>query len=126
MSNLTERVRDNLLHFHLWTEVEEVPKQLNWKDDRIINILVGRPPHKLSNDDDEEQEGDCKRAKKEYILPVEMSMYKEGYLTLELLDKIFDDLCAASTQRLLLGIVNDDGTVLYYFAHKGIYKPKKN
>ncbi|KAL3232772.1 tRNA-splicing endonuclease subunit SEN15 [Nakaseomyces bracarensis] len=126
MNSLTDRVRQNLVHFHQWTSVELVPRSLPWKNDRLIQVLTGRPPNKLSNDDQEEEINGQNRPLMEHILPVEMSQYKEGYLTLECMDKIFNELCPNDLNRILLAIVNDDGTVLYYFAHKGIYKPKRN
>ena len=47
-------------------------------------------------------------------------------LTIECLDRIFAELCDTSTKRILLAIVNDDGTTVFYYVHKGIHKPKKN
>lgn len=126
MNSLTERVRQNLVHFHQWNTVELTPNSLPWKNDRLIQVLTGRPPNKLSNDDQEQEVDGRKIPQIEYILPVEMSQYKEGYLTIECMDQVFEKLCPSDLNRILLAIVNDDGTVLYYFAHKGIYKPKRN
>ncbi|CCD23707.1 Sen15p NDAI_0C00460 [Naumovozyma dairenensis CBS 421] len=116
-SEIEELVRNNLLQFHLWTEVTVATETLSWKESNI-RLLTGRPPHKLSNDDED--------VMTEYVLPVEMSQYKTSYLTLEFLDKIFDNLCPENTKRLTLAIINDDGTTVFYFVYKGIHKPKKN
>lgn len=111
--------RRNLVHYQLWNEVEVRESCLDWKGDRI-RLLTGIPPRKLSNDDVESD------IEKEFVLPVDMSQYKEGYLTLECVDKIFENLCDPETKRIVLAIVNDDGTIVFYFMYKGIHKPKRN
>lgn len=113
-------VRNNLLHSQLWNEVHVSDKSVLWKD-RTIKLISGKPPTQLSNDD--ENEGVINT---EYVLPVEMSQYKDGYLTLECLDSVFNLLCSPTAKRLTLGIVNSDGTVVFYFVYKGIRKPKRN
>lgn len=118
--NIVTLVRNNLLHYQLWNEVHVSDETLLWKD-RKIKLISGKPPSKLSNDD--ENEGVINT---EYVLPVEMSQYKVGYLTLECLDTVFNMLCDPAAKRLTLAIVNSDGTVVFYFVYKGIHKPKRN
>ncbi|CAR21541.1 Sen15p [Lachancea thermotolerans CBS 6340] len=108
--HIIKLVRNNLVHQQLWDDVEEAKLE-----DTDAWVLRGLPPHKLSNDDPQLDH--------EWILPIELSQYKPGKLTLELMDKIFSEL---KCRRVTLGIVNDDGTVVYYFIYKGLHKPKRN
>ncbi|SCU79521.1 LAFA_0B03686g1_1 [Lachancea sp. 'fantastica'] len=105
-----ELVTTNLAHQQLWDAVQA--KKLSNLDIWVVN---GVPPHKLSNDDLE--------LGNEWFLPLELQQYSRGSLTLELADQIFAEL---KCRRIILGIVNDDGTVVYYFMYKGLHKPKKN
>ncbi|AMD20889.1 HDR147Wp [Eremothecium sinecaudum] len=111
MDGLVRLVRDNLVYYHLWTNVKALPI-------RAGHVLGGLPPSQLSNDDSE--------ITTEYVYPVQLKQYKSGNLTLQLLDEIFVDLQDVSCKRIILGIVNDDGTVVYYTVYKGLHKPKKN
>lgn len=110
-------VKDNLSYFQYWTDVQLEDKILPWKGTGL-RLVSGTPPNKLSNDDPEIQ--------KEYILPVNMTQHKEEFITLECLDLVFEKLCDKDTKRIILGIVNSDGTIVYYFIYNGIHKPKKN
>lgn len=110
-------VKDNLSYFQYWTDVQLEDKILPWKG-TDLRLVSGIPPNKLSNDDPEIQ--------KEYILPVNMTQHKEEFITLECLDLVFEKLCDKDTKRIILGIVNSDGTIVYYFIYNGIHKPKKN
>ncbi|CEP62791.1 Sen15p LALA0_S06e03928g [Lachancea lanzarotensis] len=108
-----ELVTSNLTHQQLWDAVKA--HKLSNSVNSDIWVVNGCPPHKLSNDDVE--------LTNEWILPVELQQYDRGSLTLELADQIFAEL---RCRRIILGIVNDDGTVVYYFMYKGLHKPKKN
>ncbi|SCW03903.1 LAFE_0H01574g1_1 [Lachancea fermentati] len=109
-SEIISLVRNNLVHQQLWTDVD----QHELVADQLY-VFSGLPPNKLSNDD----ELLCK----EWVIPVELSQYRPGLLTLEVLQSIFDKI---KCKRLTLGITNDDGTVVYYFVYKGLHKPKQN
>ncbi|CCE90847.1 Sen15p TDEL_0B07180 [Torulaspora delbrueckii] len=111
-------VRNNLAHYQLWADVVISDRTMAWRDQTLC-LITGRPTQKLSHDDEDE-------IATEYVLPVEMSQYKGGYVTLECLDKVFDQLCPTTAKRLTLAIVNDDGTVAFYFVYKGLHKPKRN
>lgn len=110
-------VRENLAYFQFWTEVKLEERSLTWRGTQL-RLVSGIPPNKLSNDDPEIQ--------REYILPVNMTQYKEEFITLECLDLIFEQLCGSETKRIIFGIVNSDGTVVFYLVYKGLHKPKKN
>lgn len=111
-------VKNNLAHYQLWTDVKVSDQAINWRG-HTLRLITGRPSQKLSHDDEDE-------IATEYVLPVEMSQYKDGYVTLECLDKVFDQLCPLRAKRVTLAIVNDDGTVVFYFIYKGLHKPKRN
>lgn len=126
IADILSLVKNNLLYFQMWTEMEVLPDVLPWKGNRL-NLLRGRPPHKLSNDTDTEDENSSPSAQPtEFILPISMSQYRENFLTLECLSKVFTHLRSPSTERVLLAIINDDGTIVYYFIYKGVRKPKRN
>ena len=141
MTALTDRelmeamVLDSLVHFHSWTNVRIGEKSLKWEGGNI-RLLSGTPPHRLSNDDNDtialgSSSGNVDSTTTtdsaiEYILPVSMTQYKNEHITLECMDLIFERLCDAKTKRLVLAIINDDGTIVFYFIYKGIHKPRKN
>ncbi|CCF57395.1 hypothetical protein KAFR_0C04040 [Kazachstania africana CBS 2517] len=112
-------VQTNLLHFQKWKNVEVQDRSLSWKD-RKIKLLKGSPPQS-SSEDNLDENGTIE----EYILPVSLSQYNEQYLTLECLDEVYKQLCDPFTERLLLAIVNDDGTIVFYYIYKGIHGPGK-
>ncbi|CAI4670402.1 BHH_G0040920.mRNA.1.CDS.1 [Saccharomyces cerevisiae] len=125
-TDIISLVKNNLLYFQMWTEVEILQDDLSWKGNSL-RLLRGRPPHKLSNDVDTEHENSLSSPRPlEFILPINMSQYKENFLTLECLSQTFTHLCNPSTERILLAIINDDGTIVYYFVYKGVRKPKRN
>ena len=110
----------------MWTEVEILQESFSWRGSNL-HLLKGRPPHKLSNDTDTEDDDMLSSSQSlEFILPINMSQYKENFLTLECLSQIFSQFCSPSTERILLAIINDDGTIVYYFIYKGVRKPKRN
>lgn len=116
---IEKMVKENLSYFQEWSDVKLEEKSLVWRGSNL-RVVSGVPPNKLSNDDS----GDS--IMREYILPVNMTQYKEDFITLECLDLIFDQLCVKDTKRIILGIVNSDGTTIFYFVYKGLHKPKKN
>ncbi|CAI1632200.1 hypothetical protein SEUBUCD646_0M01980 [Saccharomyces eubayanus] len=126
-TDIISLVKNNLLYFQMWTEVELLQDVLPWKEN-TLSLLKGRPPHKLSNDTEDTvgDHGMSPVQQTEFILPINMSQYKENFLTLECLSQVFTQLCDSVTERILLAIINDDGTIVYYFVYKGVRKPKRN
>jgi tRNA-splicing endonuclease subunit Sen15 len=67
-------------------------------------------------------------AELEWVLPTNLN----ENITLEFLATIFDSMERAETlrpgrsKRLMLAVVHDDSTVVYYFVHDGIVKPRQN
>ncbi|GAV54316.1 hypothetical protein ZYGR_0AL00480 [Zygosaccharomyces rouxii] len=115
-------VWNNLAYAQLWEHLRARDEQVEWQD-QTLRIIEGKPPHKLSNDDDGREEHESGI---EYVLPIEMSQYKAGKLTFKCLDLIFDQLCPPDVKRITLALANSDGTVMFYFVYKGIHKPKRN
>ncbi|BAO41475.1 tRNA-splicing endonuclease subunit SEN15 [Kluyveromyces marxianus] len=115
-SILCDEVYKNLLYQQLWTEVEV-------KRYGEVDIVCGKPSHRLTNDDADDE--DMLLEGKEYVYPLQMHQYKGSGLTIEVLGRLFSQL-PEKLKRLTLGIVNDDGTIVYYFVYKGVRKPKKN
>ncbi|CEP21239.1 unnamed protein product [Cyberlindnera jadinii] len=109
------QVKQNLLFYSLWTDVKEVPLKEE-------TVLSGIPKNHLLGDDEEEgnQGGVPAPIKPEFVLPIMLG----EQLTPSRLSTVFEQL--HSPKRLVAGVVNDDGTVVYYIVHNGIAKPKKN
>lgn len=107
------QVSINLQHFHLWTDV--ACKPIKTSNDKILCVINGIPPNELPG-------GEAHT--KEWILPVTISTK----ITLHHLDEVFssiESLCNTRPKRILIGIVHTDGTVVYYFIHDGIVKPRR-
>lgn len=115
-------VWNNLAYAQLWEELKSIDEQAEWMGHKL-QVIEGKPPHKLSND--EGNEGINENGV-EYVIPMEMSQYKAGILTFQCLDLIFDRLCPSNAKRLTLALASSDGTVMFYFVYKGIHKPKRN
>lgn len=114
-SSLAGEVQTNLVHYNLWTEVKEHGITVNG-----INtaILSGLPPAKLDSTDAANT--------REWVIPKLVSL-KE--LPLEEINVWFEQLALLSgsrPKRVTVGLVNDDATIVYYFVHDGIVKPRKN
>ena len=126
-------VRTNLVQFQLWLNVSIEDRWLDWQGSKI-RLLKGIPPHNLSNDkensNDENTElmSDDKiwHRKPEFILPLSITQYRNEYITIECLELIFTKLCYQNTERIILALISDDGTIMFYFMYKGIHKPKNN
>lgn len=110
MSVVIHQVKENLLFHNLWTEVSEI--QLSKEA-----LLTGKPKEKLLADEEKNEY--------EIVLPIKLT----SELSVRRLNNIFNELellKGSRPKRILAGIVNDDSTVVYYFVHDGVYKPKKN
>lgn len=99
--SLVEKVKTNLSFYNLWTEISEVPTDSE-------TLVRGRPHEKISEDDFE------------IVLPIHLN----EKLTMERIDNVFKSV-SPRPKKILLGVVNTDSTIVYYFIHDGISKPKK-
>ncbi|KAK9475042.1 tRNA-splicing endonuclease subunit Sen15 [Dipodascopsis tothii] len=112
-----EIVRANLDLHHLWTAlaVREVPLA----GGRTATLVRGTPPEKLYRTD--------AAAGAEWVLPA----VKEASWTVAQWAEVFAALDAAAggdapPQRVLMAMLSTDSTVVYYFVHRGLIKPRKN
>lgn len=108
--SIVDQVKQNLLFYNLWTDVSEV---------QLTNdiLLQGKPKEKLLNDEEINNH--------EIVLPINLSTK----LTVSKLDSLFKELevkLSTRPKRIVVGIINEDSTIVYYFIHDGVYKPKKN
>ncbi|ANZ73603.1 BA75_01402T0 [Komagataella pastoris] len=104
--SLLDVVQTNLEQFHFWTHVKVL-------DDFVIQ---GYPQESLTKNTSQDA--------LEFVYPAHISQK----LSLSDIDGIFkklDELLGVRPKRIVMGIVTDDGSVVYYFAHEGLIKPSK-
>ncbi|CAH2351458.1 tRNA-splicing endonuclease subunit Sen15p [[Candida] railenensis] len=105
---LIKKVKENLIHYNLWKSVQEHDSK----------VLSGFPPSKLIIDDEDNQE--------EWVVPKLMT---DKDFSIEEIESWFVQIEKISTKRparITIGLVNDDATIVYYFIHDGIVKPRQN
>lgn len=105
-----EHVTTNLLHYNSWTTV-------NAHSIDTYTFISGIPPNKLQIDDDENQ--------LEWLVPIK----KDYNITIHQINDWFskiDTLTTTRPKRLTAAIINDDSTIVYYFIHAGVVKPRQN
>lgn len=105
-----QQVKTNLVHYNLWQNVE-----VHSLDG--IHILCGIPPARLDQNDEENQ--------KEWVVPESMN---HDSVSMDVIGGWFDRIAHVTTRpkRVTMAVVNDDGTVVYYFVHDGVVKPRQN
>lgn len=111
MAQTIDQVKQNLLHYSLWTQVEVIALPGE-------TVLSGVPKNQLLGDEMEE-------SRTEIVLPTVLN----EPVSPSRLNKVFQglqELHGSRPKRIILGIVNDDSTVVYYIVHDGLAKPKKN
>lgn len=106
--DLAKVVQTNLVHYNLWADVEVV--QLG-----ALVALRGSAPNALPG----------ATTNFEYVVPVAMA---SGKTSMAEMDSWFAALGQYATRppRVVLALVNDDGTVVYYFVSDGVSKPRQN
>lgn len=117
--SLADQVKSNLIHHNLWSSVES-HEILNYDDNKMI-ILRGKPPAKL-------EAGDADNST-EWVIP--KLMVSKQDLNIAEIDNWFAQIShildpRVRPPRITIGLVNDDATVVYYFIHDGIVKPRQN
>lgn len=118
---LIEQVSVNLTHYNLWTNVQEHAVKIPGDLASQVKVLSGLPPSKLDSNDQPNL--------REWIIPRSMKVNPELLLQeinhwFELISQI--DSHNIRPKRVTIGLVNDDGTVVYYFIHDGVVKPRQN
>lgn len=117
MSLVIEQVKTNLEYYVLWQSVESHEILL---DNNVgLTIISGYPPQKLHNNDEPHL--------KEWVIPQTISSQKELQLSeINQWFKSVERLAGTRPKRVTIGLLNNDSTVVYYFIHDGIAKPKQN
>lgn len=107
---MAEQIRTNLVHQHLWTDVEiHVTK--------LTDLVHGTPPKTLHPDDTE--------IRSEWLVPARSN----DDWTIKQWDECFraaEGVAGKDVDRMLMAIVDNDSTIVYYFVYKGLVKPRKN
>ncbi|GEQ69594.1 hypothetical protein JCM33374_g3266 [Metschnikowia sp. JCM 33374] len=109
--DVATEVETNLVHYTLWTDVKVILRG------GPFSLLRGQPPSKLADQDPENQ--------KEWVIPKPMH---ESKCSMAEIESWFEYVASIDVRpkRITLAIVNDDGTVVYYFVHDGVIKPRQN
>ncbi|OTB08449.1 hypothetical protein M426DRAFT_7764 [Hypoxylon sp. CI-4A] len=135
---LAETVLDNLRHQHEWTELTLYTHSPVDGMPLPRPLISGMPPRRLYLHPDEQIEmlkanpslgGRIPETPViEWVLPVHLA----EKLSLGQFAFVFDTMppmisvVANRIKRVLLATVHDDSTVVYYFMHDGIVKPRQN
>lgn len=108
--DVASQVATNLVHYNLWHDV----KVHEHKD---IHILSGIPPNRLDEHDLDNQV--------EWVVPQAMDL---SSVSMDAIGRWFDVVAnlTCRPKRLTLAVVNEDSTVVYYFVHDGVVKPRQN
>lgn len=128
VADITSTVLGNLEHQHDWTDlkVHHAPGQRP--------LIRGLPPRRLYIHPDDQiaalaREGSSghemtQGAELEWVLAVHL----EEKWTLASFATVFDSIehSGPRAKRVLLATVHNDSTVVYYFMHEGIVKPRQN
>ncbi|KAI2612431.1 tRNA-splicing endonuclease subunit Sen15 [Hypoxylon fragiforme] len=136
--HLAASVLDNLRYQHDWTDLQIITHSP--VDNSLLPrpLISGLPPHQLylHPDDQIEMLKSHQKPKDnvteaplvEWVLPTHLA---EKW-TLRSFASVFDSMPPqASTspdraKRVLLATIHDDSTIVYYFMHDGIVKPRQN
>jgi tRNA-splicing endonuclease subunit Sen15 len=114
LRSLATHVHTNLVHYNLWTNV-----QIHNVSTNDVVVLSGTPATKLRPDDAD--------GLTEWV--VARSLVPDYSVTTAQINQWFsaiEELNGTRPSRVTIAIVNDDGTVVYYFIHDGVVKPRQN
>ncbi|XYA00977.1 tRNA splicing endonuclease subunit [Meyerozyma guilliermondii] len=103
--DLAHQVKTNLEHYHLWTQVTIREILCNGAQTAVVQ---GIPPEVTSESI-------------EWIIPVD----SKGHLETEQFGSWFSGIETLShrPKRVIVAIVSDDSSVVYYYVHDGITAP---
>ncbi|KAG5355863.1 tRNA-splicing endonuclease subunit SEN15 [Yarrowia sp. B02] len=107
---LAEQIKTNLVHQHLWTDVVI-------HNTALTDLVHGTPPKTLHPDDPE--------IRSEWLVPARSN----DDWTIKQWDECFkaaEGVAGKDVDRMLMAIVDNDSTIVYYFVYKGLVKPRKN
>lgn len=98
-------------------------------------LLTGIPPEPVYVDPSEDPTAAPTAAalvQREFVLPVDLREKWSPRKMAEVFDALpegfwgLDGKGVVRRKRLLMGVVSEDSTVVYYFVHDGIVKPRQN
>lgn len=136
INDLVATVFENLEAQHDWTSLEIQTRSQTRKSQHPRPLISGVPPRRVYLHPDDQIEMIKNNTistaqgtpEVEWVLPANLN----ENITLEFLATVFDSmdrpesLRPGRSKRLLLAVVHDDSTVVYYIVHDGIVKPRQN
>lgn len=115
---LAKQVELNLVHYNLWSEVQI--HEIYNSGDNLAYVLSGIPPDKLDESDENGQ--------RQWVKPYVGDLLK--FLNIQEINLWFTEIAKISNgarpKKITIALVNDDSTVVYYFIHDGVVKPRQN
>jgi tRNA-splicing endonuclease subunit Sen15 len=129
--HLLDIVHNNLTNAADWSSVTTHPAS----DTQPRPLLTGLPPEPIYIDPDVDSNApptESALKQHEYVLPVDLREKWSVRKMAEVFDAMPEGYWGVSAKgeirkkRLLLAVVSDDSTVVYYFVHDGIVKPRQN
>ena len=113
--SISDRVKENLEWYNGWKNVET--KKIRTRENTHTQVLCGSAPA---------QTGNPNQDAKQWIVPLEVS--RQHQICVDDIDKWFQELGRISDgckpSRIIVGLVGDDSTVVYYYIHEGVIKPR--
>jgi tRNA-splicing endonuclease subunit Sen15 len=141
---LTAQILHNLEYQHRWTDLKHHNLSSITGKPLPRPLISGLPPKRIYINPDEQtdilrrevqnESNSSQQLNPEYewVLPTHIN---EEW-SLKSLSEIFHDIEHVpnqptttkwrQTKRVLMGIIQDDSTIVYYFSHDGIVKPRQN
>ncbi|KAI0480609.1 tRNA-splicing endonuclease subunit Sen15 [Xylariaceae sp. FL0804] len=135
---LADLVLDNLQYQHDWTQLRLLTHSPADGSPLPRPLVSGLPPRRLYLHPDDQvamlqayprpEDRVPETPEVEWVLPTHLA---ESW-TLESFATVFDSMPAprpvapARPKRILLAAIHDDSTIVYYFMHDGIVKPRQN
>lgn len=136
INDLVASVYENLENQQDWTSLQVHTHSPNSKSLHPRPLISGLPPRRIYIHPDDQIEmiknntmgAAAQTPEVEWVLSTSL----DEHITVEFLSSIFDsmdkpdNLPESRSKRLLLAVRHDDSTVVYYFVHDGIVKPRQN
>jgi tRNA-splicing endonuclease subunit Sen15, fungi type len=131
VDELVASVLENLEYQHDWTSLQIHTQAGTTRLPRPL--ISGLPPRRLYLHPDDQIEmikAHSVQTTKEPIVEWVLPTHLEEKFSVKSFAEIFDAMEMPATldrpKRLLLATIHDDSTIVYYFIHDGIVKPRQN
>lgn len=113
--SLSERVKENLVWYNGWKNVEI--KEIRAREDSHMQVLCGSASA---------QTGNPNQDAKQWVVPLDVT--RQHKVCVDDIDAWFQEVGRISDGckpgRVIVGLVGDDSTVVYYYIHEGVIKPR--